>query len=191
MTQTRKAIQDSFLKLARRKPVDKITVKEIVDDCNINRNSFYYHFEDLPSLIESILEESIQEIWDTKGTLSSRDAMLEMARAFQGDLDLWRNIYFSKNRDILDIKLMRVSRKSVEAFIDEVCESKFPDIAQSDKELIIRSCAANVYGHLVDWMRNGVNKNYEETFGRLYDLRAGSVRQMLQKACETNPAVKR
>ena len=57
MKQTRKMIQNAFIELARKEPVDKITVKEIVDYCQINRNSFYYHFEDLPDLIASIIEE--------------------------------------------------------------------------------------------------------------------------------------
>ena len=41
---TRKAIMDSCLRLLEERPVDKITVKDIVEDCGINRNTFYYHF---------------------------------------------------------------------------------------------------------------------------------------------------
>ena len=48
---TKKAIADSFLKLLREKPLDKITIKDIVEDCGINRNTFYYHFEDIPALV--------------------------------------------------------------------------------------------------------------------------------------------
>lgn len=47
---TRKAIKDTFLKLLNQRPLTQITVKDIVEDCGINRNSFYYHFEDLPAL---------------------------------------------------------------------------------------------------------------------------------------------
>lgn len=47
---TRDAIIRSFLGLLNEKPVNHITVKDIVEDCGINRNSFYYHFQDLPAL---------------------------------------------------------------------------------------------------------------------------------------------
>ena len=40
---TRKAIMDSCLRLLEERPVDKITVKDIVEDCGINRNTFYDH----------------------------------------------------------------------------------------------------------------------------------------------------
>ena len=49
---TRRAIKESFLKLLNQRPLNQITVKDIVEDCGINRNSFYYHFSDLPALVE-------------------------------------------------------------------------------------------------------------------------------------------
>ncbi|WP_295208123.1 TetR family transcriptional regulator [Ruminococcus sp.] len=39
------------------KPLSKITVSEIVADCNINRKTFYYHFEDVQSLLKWTLEQ--------------------------------------------------------------------------------------------------------------------------------------
>ena len=57
---TRKAIKETFLKLLNQRPLNQITVKDIVEDCGINRNSFYYHFEDLPALVEEIVEEQVQ-----------------------------------------------------------------------------------------------------------------------------------
>ena len=46
---TKRAIRASFLKLLNERPLNKITVKDIVEDCGINRNSFYYHYPDIPA----------------------------------------------------------------------------------------------------------------------------------------------
>ena len=35
----------------------KISVKDIVEDCGINRNSFYYHYQDVPALIREIITD--------------------------------------------------------------------------------------------------------------------------------------
>ena len=51
---TKKAIVESFLRLAGKKPLDKITVRDIVDDCGINRNTFYYHFQDIYAVLEAV-----------------------------------------------------------------------------------------------------------------------------------------
>lgn len=42
---TKQAIKNSFLKLLNERPLSQVTVKAIVEDCGINRNTFYYHFE--------------------------------------------------------------------------------------------------------------------------------------------------
>ena len=51
---TKKAIVDSFLQLLGKKPIDKITVRDVVDHCGINRNTFYYYFQDLYAVLEEI-----------------------------------------------------------------------------------------------------------------------------------------
>ena len=51
---TKQAIKAAFLELLDEKPLNKISVRDIVERCGINRNSFYYHFQDIPSLLGEI-----------------------------------------------------------------------------------------------------------------------------------------
>ena len=74
---TKDAIKKSFLKLLNSKPIDKITVKEIVEDCGINRNSFYYHFADIPSLMEEIFTDQADEF--VSRSFSPEEAILKSA----------------------------------------------------------------------------------------------------------------
>ena len=59
---TEKAIKASFLKLLNERPLTKITVRDIVEDCGINRNSFYYHYRDIPALLEELITEQADKI---------------------------------------------------------------------------------------------------------------------------------
>ena len=68
---TRAAIKEAFLKLLNQRPLNQITIKDIVEDCGINRNSFYYHFEDLPALVEEIVGEHLQALIRNHPTISS------------------------------------------------------------------------------------------------------------------------
>jgi len=54
---TKMAIKSTFIKLLNEKPLSQITVKDIVEECGVNRNSFYYHFQDIPALVEEIVTE--------------------------------------------------------------------------------------------------------------------------------------
>ena len=59
---TENAIKRSFIRLLEKKPLKSITIRDIVDDCGINRSSFYYHFQDIPALLERIIQEGSDSI---------------------------------------------------------------------------------------------------------------------------------
>ena len=61
-TKTKDLITMAFLNLARERPVDKITVKDIVESCGINRNTFYYHFRDIPDVVEYAISLKVGEM---------------------------------------------------------------------------------------------------------------------------------
>ena len=56
-THTKRTIRDSFIGLLNEKPLSQITVRDIVDRCGLNRNTFYYYYQDIPQLLESIVDE--------------------------------------------------------------------------------------------------------------------------------------
>mgnify|MGYP000503138422 CR=1 FL=1 len=58
---TRKAIMNSLLELLKTKSIDKVTVKDICDDCEINRNTFYYNYKDIYDVLNSIFTQAIEE----------------------------------------------------------------------------------------------------------------------------------
>ena len=52
MTNTKQAIAESLKHLLLRKPITKITINDITEDCGISRMTFYYHFNDIYDLVE-------------------------------------------------------------------------------------------------------------------------------------------
>lgn len=56
----KKQIAEAFVALTLKKHIDKITVKDLVEACNISRQTFYYHFQDLLQVIEWISEQEVQ-----------------------------------------------------------------------------------------------------------------------------------
>ena len=59
---TKKALAAALKRLMVNKPISKITVRELVAECGINRNSFYYHFEDIYALFKWMVESAAVEI---------------------------------------------------------------------------------------------------------------------------------
>ena len=58
----KKTIAEAARKLLIDKNVKKLTVKDIVAECQITRQTFYYHFEDIPALIQWVIKQSIPQL---------------------------------------------------------------------------------------------------------------------------------
>lgn len=66
---TKRALEASLKNLLLQKPLNKITISDIAEDCGINRMTFYYHFKDIYDLVEwSCLEDAKKAIEDKKHT---------------------------------------------------------------------------------------------------------------------------
>ncbi|WP_283651165.1 TetR-like C-terminal domain-containing protein [Ileibacterium valens] len=178
----RSAIQESFLKLALRKPVDRITVKEIVEDCDINRNSFYYHFEDLPDLIEKVVEERILNIEQLKvDNQSLEDYSLAVVQAMINNQELIRNIYNSKSRALFERKLYTITGKLVREFLETRIVPKY-DIGLADQETIVRFYRNVLTGYVLEWLNSPVHDDLNTQFKRVFILRKGFFERMLERA---------
>lgn len=61
---TKKQIAEAAMALLMKQNTNKLTVKNIVEECNITRQAFYYHFEDIPQLFRWILEQGAQKVME-------------------------------------------------------------------------------------------------------------------------------
>ena len=65
---TKRALEQSLKNLLLKKPLTKITINDIAEDCGINRMTFYYHFKDIYDLVEwSCLEDAKSALAFTGG----------------------------------------------------------------------------------------------------------------------------
>ena len=58
---TKQAITASFLRLSAEKPSDKTTDKDIMENCDVSRNSFYYHYQDIFNLIDEVVQTETEK----------------------------------------------------------------------------------------------------------------------------------
>lgn len=54
-------LAESLIELSAKKPIDKITIKEITDKAGVIRPTFYNHFQDKYELIEWIIKSELLE----------------------------------------------------------------------------------------------------------------------------------
>ena len=59
---TKTVLAESLKKFMKKKPLEKITVSEIIADCNVNRKTFYYRFDNIYALLKWMLEQEAIEV---------------------------------------------------------------------------------------------------------------------------------
>ena len=97
---TKEIIAKTFTELLDEKPMSKITVKDIVERCGVNRNTFYYHFKDIPDVVEFILKKKWDEILEhPQDRASILECMEEMADLVRNNRKVMFNVYRSVKKD--------------------------------------------------------------------------------------------
>lgn len=174
---TKKAIEASFWKLLGERPYSKITVKDIVDDCGINRNSFYYHFEDLPSLVKSMLKSAIDGLIASYPKFDSfRDCMNHTVQFFISNRRAVLHIYNSVNRDIFEQNLWDACKYCVTSFIDTCFADRRID--EQDKIIIVNFFKYLLYGQISAWLAVGLKDDITGQYNRFLEI----MTDMIQKS---------
>ena len=168
---TRKAIMDSCLRLLEDRPVDKITVKDIVEDCGINRNTFYYHFEDLPSLIYAIFMEDANRIIQESLALKRRRVVM--------------HVYHSSNRVVFEQQLFKICQHTVTRYMDKAMDDLGSiRIQEDDQRIIIEAYSCECYGQIMNWLNNSMKESFLQDMTRLCKLRKGEVKDLLLRSTQ-------
>ena len=173
-TLTKDAIKKSFMKLLNQKPINKITVKEIVEDCGINRNSFYYHFDDIPSLMEEIFNDQVDEFVgrDIKSE-NIYDNLMDAIRFSLENRTAMLHIFNSPNRQLFDRYINRVANRTATRFFYKMTDEA-EKISEDDKEALVMYYTSLLIGFVFEWISAGMNYDPAEKVGRICELFEGT-----------------
>ena len=187
---TKTAIKAAFIRLLNERPLNKISVKSIVDICNISRNTFYYHYQDIPSLLEEIIIEAANTLTQQHDTALSMDSAvsccrimltqqhdtaLSMETCIESAYEFAKNnrravyhIYNSIDRNAYEDFLMRMCAHTARLVVGEMT----PDgkIAPEDRDALIYFAKCQFFGLCMDWTKSGMNDNIVEKYRRAVRL---------------------
>ncbi len=177
---TKKAIRSAFIKILNEKPLKQISVRDIVDECGINRNTFYYHFQDIPQLLESIVREDAERIITENPKIGSIEECIDAIVSFSlKNRRAVLHIFRSVNRDIFEQYQWRVCEYAVTTFIDGIEESKA--LSPEDREAIITYVKCVCFGLVMNWLENGLQEDVRSFMHRMCQLKQGELVEMIRR----------
>jgi len=108
---TKMVLKESLLKLMADRPIGKIQIKEICDLADVNRGTFYTHYNDQFDLLRQIQDEFAAKVKDlrdkrlTKG-MGALDMITELLKYFAEQLPMCKILFATTGGDELIGKLM-------------------------------------------------------------------------------------
>ena len=180
---TEQAIQAAFIRLLNERPLDKITVREIADECGINRNTFYYHYHDIYDLLDKLFAIEEERMLSNMEDVSTLKQGFIMATQFA--LDNKRAIYHvynSVSRDVLTGYLYNSSAIAMRRYVLGQCGDDIPD--QRDLDDLVFLLASMIEGAVINIMREGLTRDAEALVDNAIRLLDGFVHLALENCKE-------
>ena len=166
---TKQLLANALKKKLNQKTLDKITVTELAEDCGVNRQTFYYNFQDIYDLLDWTLEQERQQLWLTADlntySLENLTILLEYLKT---NKTFVLNTYHSLAHPLLEKTLKNDWRPLVELAIDHHAEGTA--ISQDDRAFIIRIYTLAAVGILREWLDHDMDDTYDLDIARLLPL---------------------
>ena len=144
MEKTEKAIKNAFIELRSKKPLEKITVKELCSLACINKSTFYSHYEDIYALSEVLETETVASVLNSiphrqEYTIDNLGELTrELCLAFVSHISLINILFSGKGQSYLPDKL--------EEGIKEMMFQKYPEYRNKpEKNILLSYCVQGSY----------------------------------------------
>ena len=178
---TKELIKETFLRLLDQMPLSKITVRAIVEECGINRNSFYYHFQDIPSLLEELIQDSCEKIISDYPTIDSLEQCIDATVAFaRKNRRAVLHMFNSTSREIYERYLLKACENAVRTYYDTALSGYA--VSPEDRAIIITHYKCLMFGYIVNWLENGMSGDFDASFHRMCQLGQGQVEELISRA---------
>lgn len=160
---SRKLINQALADLLTEKPLDKITVTDVVTRADINRGTFYAHYKDISDVIDHWIQEAFSTIRDamTQQTVTSHNIghtlLSTIQTLLEDDLDSYRKILNSNASSIMQERLAVIVADFMLAHKD-----LFYSGSEESYQIAIRFCAGGLSNLYRDWFSGKLSISLSE-----------------------------
>ncbi|MFR3153020.1 MAG: TetR-like C-terminal domain-containing protein [Acutalibacteraceae bacterium] len=177
---TKRALEQSLKNLLLKKPLTKITVGDITEDCGINRMTFYYHFKDIYDLVEWSCLEDAKRALDEKKTYDTwQQGLLQIFKAVQENKPFILNVYRCVHREQVEKYLQPLVDQLLLNVINE--EAAGITVRDEDKQFIAQVYSYMFIGLMLDWIKDDMREDPQQIVEKLSKLIKGSVSVALSR----------
>ena len=183
---TKKALVQSLKKCLEEKPIDRVTINDIVDDCGLNRMTFYYHFSSIyDCFIWGATEEVKEALEQCRSHNTWDEGLLAIFRKAEENKTYVINVYRSINREDLERHLYSLVSELLLPMLKE--ESRQYRVSEKDLEFILDFYKFSIVGTLLKWISSNMEESPEDIVQQFRLMLQDTVGKILQRFSEDRP----
>ena len=140
--------------------------------CGVNRNTFYYHFNNIADLIEYVVKNIVDELL-TKypPKIDSLESCFIAGINFaRNNKTAINNIYHSTSRAIFERHLWHVCSYSVNAYLKSIPEELLPVKSPEEIDILRDFLKYSIFGFVIDWINRDMPEDINEKIRTLVNL---------------------
>lgn len=173
---TKEVFADSLKKMLENKRLEHITVKDIVEDCGVSRQAFYYHFDDIYDLVEWIFIDERKKVFANNINIDTwQQGYLNILEWICSNKKIVVNVYRSVSREYLELFLYNV----VHGFMYPIIKKKAEEMNIENKsiEFVSHFYSLALVALDLDWIRTGMKETPNEIVKQLTMLKKVSFQE--------------
>lgn len=183
---TKKAIASGLKELTKKKSFDKITIHDIAEICGLNRQTFYYHFQDKYELVDwiyyneaisIIINDLTYDNWDKK--------VFEMLTKMKEEDYFYKDTLKQSGENGFKEYLFNIASELFLDIIDRIAVNENYD--EHDKRFISEFYAFGIVGVIVSWGQHGMKETPEYITKQLKNVSIGTQKFALSRFIVNNP----
>ena len=165
-------------KLLKEKPLNKITINDITEDCGVNRMTFYYHFKDIYDLVDWILTEDATKAMEGCQSFDTwNEAFLDILHQIRDNKALVLNVYRSVGREQVEQYLYKLLDPMLKEFADRECRDI--TVQDDDKQFVVDFYKYALVGVGLEWIRRDMKTDPALMVERTGRMLQGDLRRAL------------
>ena len=182
---TKQKIADVLHQQMMERPFEKITVSDITNRCQLNRQTFYYHFADKYALLGQIYKQEIFDPFTDGLTFENWNThVLQMFETMAADAALYKNAVLHADDEFRRF----LFQSAATLFRDAVAKLNLRSglqVSEEEQHFIADFFAYGITGTVLDWVRSGMRKTPDQLAAQLRHLAADCQKVAVERASGT------
>lgn len=178
---TKKTLAEALKRAMKAKPLSKITVSEIINDCGVNRKTFYYHFEDIYALLKWMLEqEAIEVVKNFDLLVNPEEALAFVIDYVDANKHIINCVYDSMGRDEMKRFFRTDLYGVVRSIIDSVADETGAVVDDDFKDFLTTFYIEALAGMLINYFRGSERRGRQELIDYILLILQNSIPNVLK-----------